>query len=268
MGTRHHRPGEFDGIWKVEGTVASAASRPGYLQESEDRTRLLASGLIIIGASLSHSLYFLVAMYFLCVLGAFASQIQIDRFLGRALMLVCVFTIPAGILGSLQFVTPGQALVEIGPVHFTRQGLVAFAFLFMRALVCVCATSLLVQTSGLAGIMRGLRGLHVPESLVAAVQLAFHHIHVLGKTAQDMVMAFRARALGRLTLGKAYSAIAIQSSVLLMKSMGHSRLVHQAMLARGFAGTIPTVEQPAGMGRQDWVLLIIGCAAFAGGLAW
>jgi energy-coupling factor transporter transmembrane protein EcfT len=197
----------------------------------------------------------LVAIYFLCAFAALVSYIRIGRYLGRNLLIVAALALPMAILGSLAVVTPGETFLRIGSVHFTHQGVRGVAFVVLRSLDAVSITMLLVRSAGLHGVVRGLREIGLPASIVAACQMTIAHLHILARTAHAMILAFRSRTVSPPSLRNTYAVTGNQGAVLLRKSMAMSRDVHAAMLARGFSGQFPELDSRSTWQFHDYLIL-------------
>lgn len=246
---------QFQAFWSAGSELSRGAPAIGLLQRCTPAARIVAAVLLVIAAVTTHSLAMLLGIYCVCAVAALLSFIDMPRYLGKNLLIVAFFSLPVAIAGSLKFVTPGQTAVAVGHVEFSRTGIVSVVFLFMRSLDAVSVTMLLMRSAGVNGLLRGLRDLRVPEEIVAALQIAFAHIHVLARTAYAMVQALRARMVAPVALRQMYSAAGTQGAVLMRKSMHASHRVHSAMLARGFMGRFPRIEAPARWRACDYTLL-------------
>lgn len=90
-------------------------------------------------------------------------------------------------------------------------------------------------------LLRGLRRLGLPVALVATLQFMERYVHVLGDELRRMTTARRARSFGGGT-GLAWSLLTSLIGMLLLRSYERSERVHAAMLARGWDGTIRSLE--------------------------
>lgn len=214
----------------------------------------------------TRNLAVLVAIYFLCAFGALISFIQIGRYLSRNLMIVAALALPLALFGSLRIVTPGATFLRIGPLHFTHQGARSVGFVVLRSLDAVSVMMLLVRSAGIHGVLRGMRDLGLPAEAAAAIQMAVGHTHVLARTANSMMQAFRCRTVRPPRLRNVYAVTGTQGAVLLRKSLAMSHDVHNAMLARGFTGTFPVIEPRARWTARDWMLVVFCGAMLAGAI--
>lgn len=260
--TLHH----FDLLWKTSMQLRAGGPPEGFLQRCTCRSRITAAVALLLGATLTHSLLLLGAIFPLCIMAAALSRLALGPYLRRTLILFAIYALPLALLGTLRIVTPGETFFSFGHVHLSRQGMLSAAFVGLRALSAISVMMLLLSSAGVRGLFQGLRELNFPEGVVAALQMALGHIHLLGRTAHAMVLALRSRQVTPLDLKRAYPAIATQGTVLFLKSLETSRQVHAAMLARGFRGRFPSPELPSPLSRRDLVLLVLSGAILLAGV--
>jgi cobalt/nickel transport system permease protein len=103
------------------------------------------------------------------------------------------------------------------------------------------ATLLLVQVTPFRTLLVAMRKLGVPGMLVATLQFMYRYLFVLTEELDRMVKARRARTFrrsGRLDWGLLTGLI----GVLFLRAFERGERVHAAMLARGWDGTMRTLE--------------------------
>jgi cobalt/nickel transport system permease protein len=117
---------------------------------------------------------------------------------------------------------------------------VALAILAKNSLALV-ATLLLVQVTPFRTLLVALRRLGVPATLVATLQFMYRYLFVLTEELERMLQARRARTFrrsGRLDWGLLTGLI----GVLFLRSYERGERVHSAMLARGWDGTVRSLD--------------------------
>jgi cobalt/nickel transport system permease protein len=103
------------------------------------------------------------------------------------------------------------------------------------------ATLLLVQVTPFRILLVAIRRLGVPGTLVATLQFMYRYLFVLTEELDRMVTARRARTFrrsGRLDWGLLTGLIGI----LFLRAFERGERVHAAMLARGWDGTVRTLD--------------------------
>jgi len=94
-----------------------------------------------------------------------------------------------------------------------------------------------------ARLLDAMRRLGVPSVLVATLHFMVRYVRVLGDELGRMVQARRARSFRR--SGLDYGILTGLIGVLFVRAMERGERVHAAMLARGWDGTIRTLDDEA-----------------------
>jgi cobalt/nickel transport system permease protein len=97
-----------------------------------------------------------------------------------------------------------------------------------------------VSTTPLPQLLSAARYFHVPALLVEVTGLIYRYLFVLSGEAQQMQIAFAARA-GRPGL-RAVQASSGMVAVLFARSYGKAAMIHQAMCGRAFSGSLTRPE--------------------------
>jgi cobalt/nickel transport system permease protein len=123
-----------------------------------------------------------------------------------------------------------------------EHGLAAVALTILaKDSLALVATLLLVQVTSFRTLLVALRRLGVPAILVATLQFMYRYLFVLGDELERMLQARRARTFrhsGRLDWGLLGGLI----GVLFLRSYERGERVHAAMLARGWDGTMRSLN--------------------------
>lgn len=90
-------------------------------------------------------------------------------------------------------------------------------------------------------LLRALRRLGMPVVLVGTLMFMERFVHVLREELGRMVIARRARSFGR-RQGLPWELLTSLVAMLLLRSFERSERVHSAMLARGWDGTLRSLE--------------------------
>jgi cobalt/nickel transport system permease protein len=139
----------------------------------------------------------------------------------------------------------GFLALMVAPSHPARAalglGAVVLSILARNSLAFL-ATLVLVNVTPFRKLLVGMRRLGVPPVLVATLQFMYRYLHVLADELDRMVQARRARTFrrsGRLDWGLLTGLI----GVLFVRSFERGERVHAAMVARGWDGTIRTLDE-------------------------
>ena len=134
----------------------------------------------------------------------------------------------------------------IAPGHPSRSALGYWPVVGAIVLKNSMAFGSIVVLSGVtpfAKLLDAMRRLGVPIILVATLHFMVRYIHVLGDELGRMVQARRSRSFRR--SGLDYGILTGLIGVLFVRAMERGERVHSAMLARGWDGTIRTLDDEA-----------------------
>ncbi len=132
----------------------------------------------------------------------------------------------------------------LAPSHPARaeQGLAAVAAsILVKNALAVLTMIVLAGTTPFTRLLTGLRRLGVPLVLVATLQFMERYRHVLLEEVDRMATARRARTFRRRGfLG--WGVLGGLIGMLFLRTFERAERVHDAMLARGWTGTIRSLE--------------------------
>ncbi len=143
------------------------------------------------------------------------------------------------------------------------------AALLVKSYLSAAAVLVLVGTTPLPKLLRGMESLGAPRVLTMVVQFLFRYLFVISEQAQHMRLAALSRGSG--ASAPRFRAAAGAVAVLFARSFGRAEGIHRAMLARGFSGETQLLSSPR-IDAIDVLFLISGVAlalalrAFAGAL--
>ncbi len=223
------------------------------------------------GRSLLHArdprVKFLVLLAYLAALATtpHLSPVLAAGYLAVVVAAVLVARLPlAGLLLRAAVVLPFSAVFALASAVEGDTG--RAVSLLEKSYLSAAAALLLVAVTPLPRLMRGLEALGIPRFLTLVVQLVYRYLFVLSEQAQHMRLAALSRAgqLGprRTRLQAASGALA----TLFVRANARAEGIHEAMLARGFSGSVELLE-PLVVRSSDWMLLAAGVVG-AGALRW
>ncbi|HWU65056.1 MAG TPA: cobalt ECF transporter T component CbiQ [Ensifer sp.] len=232
------------------------ADRNGLLQGLDPRAKVAGAMLMVIAATMLHSLIGLALLFGFAVLLALASQIPLMRLLKQVWLGVLAFT---GVIAlPSPFLVPGKVVATLPVLDWTvsEQGLRSAGFLIGRAETAATFAALLVLTTSWPHVMKAMRALGVPVAVVAVLGMTHRYIFVLMTTAAQMMEARRARQLGPLKAADQRRLIAGSAGVLMSKTLAIAGDVHMAMIARGYRGEIRLIDDFQFRARDGVSLLL------------
>jgi cobalt/nickel transport system permease protein len=113
-----------------------------------------------------------------------------------------------------------------------------------KSYLSAAAVLLLVATTPLPALLRGLDGLGAPRFLLMVAQFIYRYLFVISEEAQHVRTAARARAGSAPLRALRFRAAAGALAVLFARSYARATDIHRAMLARGFDGAFRLLAPP------------------------
>lgn len=142
------------------------------------------------------------------------------------------------------FVLVAFLVAMIAPAHpeRARYGLAAVtASILIKNGLALMTMIVLAGTTPFPRLLAGLRRLGVPPLLVATLQFMERYRHVLVDQVDRMATARRARTFGRNGL-LSWSQLGGLIGMLFLRTFERAERVHDAMIARGWDGTIRSLD--------------------------
>ena len=153
----------------------------------------------------------------------------------------------------IPFVASGER-VEVLGIPVSEEGVRSAAHVLARALLGVTASIVLAGTTELPRILAGLDRLRVPPVLTQIAGFMLRYLDVVTGELQRMRTSMTSRGYEPRWISQA-RPIAAASGALFVRSYERGERVHRAMLARGYAGTMPVLhDDRAAPGDWAWAL--------------
>jgi cobalt/nickel transport system permease protein len=236
-------------------SLDAVSTRSNALAQIDPRARILTTlTFIVVVVSFGH--YTVLALVpfalFPVVLGALG-DIPFRRIAHQVLM-ASPFAIMMGIFNPL--LDPAPLVILFGvPIS---GGWVSLTSILLRFALTVSAALVLVVSTGLQPLCRGLEQLGVPHLFTMQLMFFQRYALILAGEASRMRMAHALRAgASKLRL----STYASLLGHLLLRSLDRSQRIHQAMIARGFEGSLQG-SRTAPWRTSDSIFLVVCISAF------
>jgi cobalt/nickel transport system permease protein len=140
-------------------------------------------------------------------------------------------------------------------------GVLSLLSILLRFLLCSGTVLVLVATTSMPRLLRGLGQLGLPRPFVAQVQLLYRYLFMLVDEAQRLSQARALREPSR-RLPRAGTAKRMLAS-LLWRTWERGDRVYQCMKARGFDGGFPLLAPASFRGRDALFLALVAAACVA-----
>ena len=245
-------------------TAERLANANGLLQSLDPRVKVVGLLALVIGSALAANLAVLLALIGVGTALAYFSGVRVLGLARRLWLRLLLFTGPLAL--PAVFLTPGDVVFRLPMLDLpaTAQGLRGAAFLVLRAEAATTFSLLLVLCTPWAHVLKALRVVHVPATLVLLLAMTQRYIFLMLQVARDMCEARQSRTVGELTRADQRRWAIASVGVLLQETFELSSEIHLAMLARGFRGEVDTLDDFRTRPR-DWVMLtaFLGTASAA-----
>jgi len=221
-------------------TTASLLTPRGgrWCADRDPRALILAVLLFALVTVSLQSLAAAGAAFTLAVATAAAGTARRDLFR----RLVVLEGLLAVVLLTLPFTVPGQALLAVGPLTATRQGVLLATLIVLKAHAVVLALLGLVGSLAPAVLGHGLARMGLPEKLVHLLLLTVRQIELLHQEHLRLRQAMRARAFVARSDRHTWNSYGNLVGMLLVRSLERSRRIQAAMRCRGFHGRFYLLE--------------------------
>ena len=236
----------------------------GLLQRLDPRVKLLAMLGFLTCSAASRNLTVVAGIALVALLLAILSRIPF-RSLSPVWIGMLVFS--GLIAGPAIFLTPGPTLATIPWLGWqvSSYGVRSAALLILRSEVSITFSVLLVMTTPWIHVMKAMRVVGVPTTVVVILGMTYRYIFLMLQSASDMFEARQSRVIGKLSDTDARRLASATVGVLLSKSFQLSNDVYMAMLSRGFRGEVYTLDEFR-LGRNDIVAIPLILVIIASGI--
>lgn len=235
------------------------ASQAGLLQGIEPRVRLLAILLFAVTASLLRSPWLLATMSALAASLAAASGVRVRSFARKVWGSAGLFAVLLALPATTSAVTPGPVVVSLGPVVLSAPGLLVALTLVLRVTAAAGIALLIVWTMRFNELLSALSQLKVPDIIVATLAMAQKQIVSLMRTVEQIHLARESRTLTSGTDAENRGWVTGRMAFVVQRSLSTADEVYDAMLARGFDGSMRLLHRGAA-GPRDWRYLAAALA--------
>jgi cobalt/nickel transport system permease protein len=242
------------------------ARAPGLLQSLDPRVRLATVLAMAVTVSFLHGLPTIAAAILATTLLAAASRVSVVSFISRVWATAGFFAILLAAPAATGWISPGHELLGHGAFSLTAPGVVVASRLILRVVAGSGIGMLVVWTMRWSDLLGALTALRVPDVIVATLAMTQQQIVSLMRTVENIHLARESRMLAAGSTAENRQWVVGRMAFVAAKSLKTADDVYDAMLARGFSGSWPTLRRMR-MTRRDvlWLAtLAAGCALVLG----
>ena len=159
--------------------------------------------------------------------------------------------------GLLPLTYEGPILYRLGPLAFTRPGVILSAQITLKSISILLAFMALVATMTFATLGYALDRLHISGKLVHLLLLTYRYIFVIEQEYQRLLRAARMRSFRPGTSMHAYKTYAYIIGMLFVRASARARRVHHAMICRGFKGRFYCLQEFRSAGCDRFFVILM-----------
>ena len=158
--------------------------------------------------------------------------------------------------------------VEVLGVPLAREGLWAAWNILVKGTLGVTASLLVAATTPVPELLRGLERLRLPRAFTTVAGFMVRYADVIADELRRMRVARLSRGYDPRWIWQA-RAVAATAGALFIRSYERGERVYLAMVSRGYAGSMPVLDELAASRRQ-WLaaLTVPATAALVAAAAW
>ncbi|MDP8224317.1 MAG: cobalt ECF transporter T component CbiQ [Candidatus Lernaella stagnicola] len=164
------------------------------------------------------------------------------RHLLRRLVALNVFIVLLWVMLPLSGV--GESLYSLGPLTVRADGVRLAWHISLKANAILLALTALIATSTIFNVAHGLSHLHVPHKLVQLFFFTWRFLHDAALEFQRLRRAMKVRCFVPRSNLHTYRSYAYLVGTLMVRGHDRAARVYDAMVLRGFTGTLPAYRHP------------------------
>ncbi|MGW1883335.1 cobalt ECF transporter T component CbiQ [Streptomyces sp. NPDC001970] len=205
-----------------------------------------ALGFVFVVASTPREAVWAFGLYAV-LLGVVAAAARVPAaFLLKRLLIEIPFVAFALLM---PFVVPGERTDLLG-VSLSVPGLWGAWNILAKGTLGVAASVLLASTTELRSLLLGLQRLKLPPLMVQIASFMIRYGDVITDEMRRMSIARRSRGFEARGV-RHWGVLAKSAGALFIRSYERGERVHLAMVSRGYAGTMPVIDEVTA-DRADW----------------
>ncbi len=159
--------------------------------------------------------------------------------------LLLVNTFIAFLWVMLPFTYPGEAMLSLGPLKVSREGIDLAILITIKANAVILLFISLLATSTVADLGHAMESLGVPSKLCLLLLFSYRYIAVVNQEYNRLARAARFRCFTPRSDMHTYRTYAYMFGMTLVKSWSRAERVGQAMRLRGFHGRFYSLYKPS-----------------------
>ncbi len=243
------------------------ASRDNFFQRIDARIKVLFLLFYVIIVSLKKDILSEVLIAAFVFVLAVLFRLNIFNLYKRVIFWAFIFGFLVVLPSAFNVIMKGEILIPLvrlpRPYSFwiyripqeigiTREGAYGVMMLTSRVMNSLALSFFVLYTTPFPQIIKALKVLKVPDSLLMIITLSYKYMFLFAKTAEDMHLAKKSRLAGQVSNAEARRWIVGRLALMLKKTRMRCEEVFKAMLGRGFSDNIK-IYTVAKLRTRDWL---------------
>ncbi len=244
-------------IQKIAGVIQSdfvrweTAEKKGLFQGLDPRLKVVFLICFIVIVSLLNSIRAELGMAIFILALIMLSRLNVYHIYKRIIGFAFLFGFLIALPSAFNVITRGEIIIPVAElaaphsfwiyylpreIGITREGCRVVAMLTLRVMNSVGISILVVYTTPFFEIIRALKVIRVPDTLLMVIILSYKFIFIYSKTVEEIYLAMKSRLAGPVDSGTIRELVAGRIYFIFKKSQARYEETFRAMQARAFSG--------------------------------
>jgi cobalt/nickel transport system permease protein len=219
------------------------ASKAGLLQAVDPCAKIVAFLGLTIFSGFTSSIAALTVLAAVPLFYGVASSIRLKDFFRRVWLTVPLLVLLFSVFGTsslfldgqpLFYLIPAQRIGNWGGLYFTASGIEAAFRIALRTGISISFAVLLLMTTRWQQVTAAFAAMHLPQTAVAVLDMAYRYIFFLSESAREMFEARFLRTVGKIPARESRRRTGGSVAILFLKSHAAGEEVYDAMRCRGY----------------------------------
>lgn len=219
----------------------------GVLQQLHPAARITGTVVVLLGVSLCTNPIALMSTFALAVVVAIVSYLNLKSLYRIMLIPVMLMALPVWLVAS-----------------FVHSNVEAGSLFFIRTLTSLAVAGVAIHSVGLRNIAEVMDFFRLPVELRQMWSIMVAQVVSFAGLVADMMLARKARHIGRVRGSQARLEVGRQAGVLFSRTWQRGNELSYAMDARNIEGHIPRVADRRPFTLANYTFLIVCTALFVG----
>ena len=132
----------------------------------------------------------------------------------------------------------GKILVSIGILNIYTEGILISLLISIKVISIIILINIMISTATFRNTAAALKTLRVPDKMLNIILFTYRYFFVFFETLRKMRIALTLRGSGKRNSVKSFSSSANLAGSILVRSYEQTERIYNAMLLRGYNGSI------------------------------